>query len=246
VVTFTESCGSSNKISALVNTGRVVFGSDINAPKVSLKNCFVAGSVFAETVTLDNSIVLGGVFASKSMSIENSMVGLFNASQVKAGGINYLLYPTSFSVEPIEQIPGTTFNNLALADLGSLFKGDSPKPNTGRIEMNLQEDSQYMNLTDQEGSQYVVNSYSVAARVVVADLINFEKFENHFLITAASLGPQLLKSYSLIKENGQASDPLDLEHIVPFFFDILSGKKEISNLEARVSFEELKSKITKE
>jgi hypothetical protein len=180
------------------------------------------------------------------MSIENSMVGLFNASQVKAGGINYLLYPTSFSVEPIEQIPGTTFNNLALADLGSLFKGDSPKPNTGRIEMNLQEDSQYMNLTDQEGSQYVVNSYSVAARVVVADLINFEKFENHFLITAASLGPQLLKSYSLIKENGQASDPLDLEHIVPFFFDILSGKKEISNLEARVSFEELKSKITKE
>lgn len=245
-VLFKKACGSSNKISALVNAGKVVFGADVNAPKIALKNCFVAGSIFAENVTLENTIVLGGVFASKTLDIKNSIVGLFNASHVKAEGINYMLYPTSFSIEPIEQIPGTVFNNIALADLGSLFKGETPKPNTGRIEMNLQEDAQYMNLADKDGNQYVVNSYSVAARIIVADLINFEKMENHFLITAASLGPQLLKSYALIKEDGSASDPLDLAHIVPFFFNILSGKIDIPVLDAHVSFEDLKSKIIKE
>ena len=245
-VLFTKAVGSSDRISALVNSGRVVFGSDVNAPKVSLKNCFVAGSIFAETVTLENSVVLGGVFASKNLTIKNSIVGLFNSSHVKAEGINYMLYPTSFSVDRIEQTPGTSFNNISLAELGSLFKGEASKPNTGRIEMNLQEDAQYMNLSDKDGNQYVVNSYSVAARIIVADLVNFEKMENHFLITAASLGPQLLKSYSLIKEDGSASDPLNLAHIVPFFFNILSGKIDIPVLDAHVSFEELKSKIMKE
>ncbi|MDO4947536.1 MAG: hypothetical protein Q4E52_08160 [Fibrobacter sp.] len=245
-VRFAEACASSNKISALVLNGRVVFGADINAPKVALKNCFVAGSIFGEDVSLDNVVVLGGVFASKNLTITNSMVGLFNASQVSATGLNYMLYPTSFSVAPINQLPGTTFSNLALADLGAHFKGENPAPNTGRIVMNLQEDCQRMDLVDENDARYVVNSYSVAARVVVADLINFDKLENHFLITAASLGQQLIKTFHLVKNDGQSSDPLDLDHIVPFFFDVLTGKIEIPMLDARVSFEELKKNVIKD
>lgn len=245
-VYFQEACGSSHKISALLTSGKAIFGADINAPEVSLKNCFVAGSIFAKKVSLENSIVLGGVFASKELSLKNSMVGLFNAAQASAEGMNYLLYPTSFSVEPIQLVSGTVFKNLCLADLGSLFKGEEQKPGTGSIPMDLETEGQYITLVDKDGAQYVINSYSVAAKVVVADLLSAGKFENHFLITAASLGPQLLKAYSLTKENGETSSPLDLEHIVPFFFEILSGKRNISELDAKVPFEDLKDKMIDE
>jgi hypothetical protein len=58
-----------------------------------------------------------------------------------AGGINYLLYPTAFSVEPIALLPGTEFYNITLADSGALFKGAAVKPNTGKIRLDMSADS---------------------------------------------------------------------------------------------------------
>ena len=45
--------------------------------------------------------------------------------------------------------------------------------------------------------QKTLRSYTVVGKVLAVDLIDTDKFENHFLLTAASLGAQLLKTYDL-------------------------------------------------
>jgi len=105
---------------------------------------------------------LAEVFASKTLSIQNCIIGTFNAPEVNAGGVDYLLYPTAFSVEPMALLPGTEFWNLALADLGRLYKG-----RTGKTE--YQEKSVWTYrmtpsvtvLSDESGTKMLVNSYSV-------------------------------------------------------------------------------------
>jgi hypothetical protein len=81
----------------------------------------------------------------------------------------------------------------------------------------------------------------VAGRVLVSDLINIDNLENHFLIISASLGSQILKTYSLQKEDGGAAD-LTVDRIANFFFNILNGSLVIEEISGAVSFEELKQK----
>ena len=151
-----------------------------------------------------------------------------------------MLYPTAFSVEPMSQLPGTEFWNLSLADLGSLYKEEEEKPNTGKIKLDFTNDTQRTVLTDDNGTQTLINSYSVASRVLVSDLIDMEKMENHFLIISASLGSQILKTYSLTKSNGEKGPELNVKDIAEFFFNILSGKIQIKEIDGTVSFDELK------
>lgn len=243
IVYFKKTAASSNSVVSLLMKGKCIYGSDINAPSVKLKNCFVCGSVYGSEISLENSIVLGGAFASKILNIQNSILGTFNAPEVNAGGINYLLYPTAFSVEPMSYLPCMEFWNLALADLGSLFKKEEEKPYTGKIKVDIQHDTQRTVLTDETGTQTLINSYSVAGRVLVSGMIDFEKFENHFLIISASLGSQILKQYSLTRTGGQKSEELSVHNICSFFFDILSGKIEIREISGEVKFEELKKKF---
>ena len=172
--------------------------------------------------------------------MNNCIAGTFHAPQVDVGGINNLLYPTAFSVEPLNVIPGSELYSIALADLGSLFKNETEKENMGKIKIDISNDTQRTVLLDNDGSTILINSYSVADRVLVADMVDFEKMENHFLITAASLGSQILKNYTLQKQNGEKSDELTLENISSFFFRILSGEIQIRNLEGNISFDDLK------
>lgn len=117
------------------------FASDINAPEVKLKNCYVAGSIFAQTVELDNCIVLGGVFA-KDLLIRNSLFGTLNSTTCVMNGVNYMIYPTSFIDEAINYDSSTELWNLSIADLGALFKGDEEDPTTGKIKVNLKSTEQ--------------------------------------------------------------------------------------------------------
>lgn len=141
-----------------------------------MKNCMVCSSIYGTEVQLENCIVLGGVFSSRSLTLTGCMIGTFNSPEVNASGINYLLYPTAFSVEPMSFLPGTEFWNLSLADLGSLYK-EEEKPNTGKIKIDFENDTQRTVLTDDNGTQTLINSYSVASRVLVSDLIDMEKME---------------------------------------------------------------------
>ena len=241
-VVFRKAAASSDSVVALLVKGKCIFGADINAVSVKLKNCFVAGSIFAQDIQVEDSIILGGCFASKKLVMQNVVTGTFNAPDISSGGINYLLYPTAFSVEPMGCLPGTEFYNITLADLGSLYKGENEKENSGKIRLNIEADSQRTVLVDDEGTKTLLHSYSVASRVLVSDLINMEHFENHFLIVSASLGSQILKTYSLNKEDGSKSEDLTLENISEFFFKILNGSVQIKELNESVPFDELRQK----
>ena len=83
---FRKAVASSGSIVALLVKNQCIFGADINAATVKLKNCFVAGSVFANEIQLENSVVLGGAFASRSLVLQNVVAGTFNAPEVSAGG----------------------------------------------------------------------------------------------------------------------------------------------------------------
>ena len=241
-VIFRKALASSGSVVALLIKGQCIFGADINAASVKLKNCFVAGSIFANEIQIENSVVLGGCFASKKLSLQNVIAGTFNAPEVSSGGINYLLYPTAFSVEPMGCLPGTEFYNITLADLGALFKQEPEKPNTGKIRLDTDADSQRTVLVDEQDTKTLLYSYSVASRVLVSDLLNMENLENHFLIISASLGSQILKTYSLRREDGGKSDDLTLENISAFFFKILNGVVQIRELSESVPFDELRKR----
>lgn len=240
LIYFVKSVASSQSVSSLLTNGKAIYGGDVNAPTVKMKNCMVCGSIYGTEVQLENCVVLGGVFSSRSLTITSSMVGTFNSPEVNASGVNYLLYPTAFSVEPMSFLPGTEFWNLSLADLGSLFKGEDEKPNTGKIKIDFENDTQRTVLTDENGTQTLINSYSVASRVLVSDLVNMEKMENHFLIISASLGSQILKTYSLTKSNGEKGPELNVKDIAEFFFNIVAGKVQIKEMDGKLDFDELK------
>lgn len=240
LIYFVKSVASSQSVSSLISNGRAIYGGDVNAPTVKMKNCIVCGSIYGTEIQLENCVVLGGVFSSRTLVLSGCMIGTFNSPEVNASGINYLLYPTAFSVEPMSFLPGTEFWNLSLADLGSLYKNEEEKPNTGKIKIDFENDTQRTVLSDENGTQTLINSYSVASRVLVSDLIDMEKMENHFLIISASLGSQILKTYSLTKSNGEKGPELNVKDIAEFFFNILNGKIQVKEIEGKVTFDELK------
>ncbi|GMO22317.1 MAG: hypothetical protein Pg6A_09580 [Termitinemataceae bacterium] len=241
-IIFYKAAASSGSVFSFLLKGRCIYGADINATVVKLKNCFVAGSIFANEIQIEDTVVLGGVFASKKLSLQNVICGTFNAPEVMAGGVNYLLYPTAFSVEPVSTLPGAEFYNITLADLGSLFKGEPEKTGSGKIPIDIEADSQRTVLVDDDGGKLLLHSYSVAGRVLISDLLDTENFENHFLILSASLGSQILKTYSLQKPDGEKSDELTVPHIADFFFSVLNGKTQIQELSGSIPFDELRIK----
>lgn len=106
--------------------------------------------------------------------------------------------------------------------------------------MDIDDDHQRTVLLDNDdGSTTTVNSYSVSGRVLVADLIDFEKLENHFLIGAGALNSQILKAYSLTRADGEKKE-LTVENIADFFFKIISGAVQIQDISGEISFNDLK------
>ena len=239
-INFRKAVATSNSIVALLPTGRCIFGTDINASCVKLKNCFVGGSIFAGEIQLENCVVLGGCFASKKLTFQNVIMGTFNAPEVNAGGVNYLLYPSAFSVEPMSYLPGTELYNISLADLGALYKGEPEKKYTGKILMDFDSDSQRTVLIDENNVKTLINSYSVSGRVLVGSLLDFEKMENHLIILSASLNSQILKVYTLPKGDGSKSAELTNSNVADFFFKILVGTIQISSIDGTIPFDELK------
>jgi len=239
-LTFNKSVASANSVVSLGEGVKLLFGADLNAKVIKLRNAFISANVFAEEIMLENCIVIGGVFASSSLTLVNCIVGTFNAPSVSISKINHLLLPSAFSVEPISALPGASMINLSLADLGSLYKGLPEKTGTGKIQLDINNDKQRTVLVDGEKNQHLVNSYSVAGKVLAADLIDFEKLENHFLLTAASLGSQLLKAYDLGENVKGERATLSQKQIAEFFFAIMHGKIVIKELDDVFDLDEIK------
>jgi len=240
-VDFHGAVVSKKSVFAWLSSAKARFASDINAPEVKLKNCYVAGSIFAQTVELDNCVVLGGIFA-KDLSVRNSMFGTLNSTTCVMNGQNYMIYPTSFTEEAISYDSSTELWNLSIADLGALFKGDEENATTGRIKVNLKTTEQKIVLQNEDETTKNVYSYSVASQVVIFDLIKNGSFENHFLLEAAALDSQSLKMFNLTKANGEKSADMNTKNLAEFFFKILDGQIQVKLANASYSFEEFMKK----
>ena len=237
-VEFKKCVGSANSIVSRAANCRIIFNSDVNAKSVSLHNAFVAGSIYADEVTLDNCVVIGGVFATQNVELTNSIVGTFNTPQISISGVVNLLLPSAFSIERINATANAKMYNLSLADLGSLYRGMPESEKSGRIEINSSIDEVTSKLVDDQ-VQKTLRSYTVVGKVLAADLVNTDKFQNHFLLTAASLGPQLLRTYDMgVDKDGNVAS-LEIGKIRDFFFDILSGKIEIKDMDGKFSFADI-------
>ncbi|MCK9281634.1 MAG: hypothetical protein M0P71_13495 [Melioribacteraceae bacterium] len=241
-ISFKKSVGSANSIVARAPKCSLTFYSDINAKSVTLYNAFVAGSIYADDIILQNCVVIGGVFATQNIELTNSIVGTFNSPSVKIAQQIFLLLPSAFSIEKISSIPGSKFFNLSLADLGSLYKGLPQSPISGKIEININTDELKTTLSNDE-MQKTLRSYTVIGKVLAADLLDMDKFQNHFLLTAASLGAQLLKNYDLgVNQKGETI-PLTFEKLRDFFFDILLGKIEIQEISGKFDISDITNKF---
>lgn len=205
-IEFKKCVGSANSIVSRATNCKTIFYSDVNAKSVTLNNAFIAGSVYADEIVLENCVVIGGVFATQELDLKNSIIGTFNAPTVRIADTINLLLPSAFSIEKIAAAANSKLYNLSLADLGSLFRGQPEASDSGRIEINLDVDEVKSKLVN-EDMQKTLRSYTVVGKVLAADLVDTDKFQNHFLLTAASLGTQLLKTYDLGIGDGKSIPP---------------------------------------
>lgn len=241
-VQFKKCVASANSIVSRAASCEMTFYSDVNAKSVTLYNAFVAGSVYADEITLDNCVVIGGVFATQEIVLKNTTVGTFNAPTVRISGVINLLLPSAFSIERLDAAADTRMYNLSLADLGSLYKGQEQAPTSGRIQMDVNADEVKSKLADEQ-VQKTLRSYTVVGKVLAADLLDTDKFQNHFLLTAASLGSQLLKTYDFGVGPDGKPIRLDIPTIRQFFFDINSGKLEIKEMDGTFSVTDISGRI---
>ncbi len=241
-VRFEKCVGSANSVVSRANNCKVTFHGDINAKEVTLYNAFVAGSIYADEVTLENCTVIGGVFATHSIDLKSSIVGTFNTPSIHIADSVGLLLPSAFSIEKMVAAPDSKLYNLSLADLGSLYRGVPQSEYSGRIEMDIETDEIKTSLADSE-IQKTLRSYTVIGKVLATDLLDTDKFQNHFLLTAAALGPQLLKTYDLGLDKDGKPSLLTIEKIRDFFFDILSGKIEVQAIDGSFNIAQLAGKL---
>lgn len=240
-VVFRKSVGSVDTIASRASGCQLTFQSDINAKSVTLYNAFVAGSIYADEVVLDNCVVIGGVFATQGIEMNNCIVGTFNTPTVSIDGTVQLLLPSAFSIEKMVVATGAKFYNLSLADLGALYKGMPQAPESGRVVLDVDADEVRTTLTSEE-MQKTLRSYTIVGKVLAADLIDTDKFQNHFLLAAAALGPQLLKTYDLGPDKDGKTAVLSFDRLREFFFGILRGTVAVQDMQGNFSINEVAQK----
>lgn len=236
-VTFRKAVGSALSVVTRGMKCNATFCSDVNAKNITLCNAFVCGSLYGDEITLENCVVIGGVFATQSLSVKDCILGTFISPFVELDGNVNLLLPSVFSVERVNFTKTTHLYSLALADLGSLYRHQEESTESGKIEINLESDDLRTTLTDGE-QQRSLHSYSVIGKVLAADLIDTDKFQNHFLLTAAALGPQMLKTYDLGTDKDGQPAVLTTERLRAFFFELLHGKIKVKDLDGSFSIEQ--------
>lgn len=243
VVKFDKSLGAVESVVSHARECKVLMLADVNAREVRLTNTFIGGSIFADNISLENCVVIGGVFANKELFIKNSIVGTFNSQSVTLESANSILLPSAFSLEPINYNKGTTtLYNLALADLGAAYRGVEQNANTGRIKMNLDSDRLKSTLSS-ENSQMSVCNYTIIGKVLAADMIDWEKMQNHFLLTAAALGPKLLNTYDLGLDSEGKKATLTPEKISDFFMNLLGGKIQIKEIDGTFAINDITNNL---
>ena len=113
---------------------------------------------------------------------------------------------------------------------------------SGKIRMNLESDEIKSTLTT-DNRQMTVRNYTVVGKVLAADMIDWEKMQNHFLLTAASLSSQLLSVYDLgIDVNGEKA-VLSPERIYDFFMSLMLGKIAVPEIDGKFTIESISENL---
>ena len=157
------------------------------------------------------------------MELHNCIVGTFNSPSVRVSKAVYLLFPSAFSVEKMSFLPGTEVYNLTLADLGAIHAWNASSPEVREIALNIAQDEVKAVLAS-DGAQQILRTYSVVGKVLAADLADYDKLQNHFLISCASLSSQLLRTYDLGLDSQGNVVELTPQRIAGVFFDVLHGQ----------------------
>ena len=241
-IIFRKSVASSDSITSYAKECNLLFMADINAKRVRLTHAFVAGSIYADEIQLDVCVVIGGVFSTKSIDMKNCVVGTFNSNSVFMEGVSYLLLPSAFSGSPVEVTADAKLYNLSLADLGAVYKGTQQMENTGVIEMDVKTD-ELKTMLSEEQKTMLVYSYSVAGKVLAADLVDFERLQNHFLIGATAMGSQILRTYDLGTGADGQKAIIAPERVAAMFWDILHGKSKLQVIDGKFRIQDLAAKI---
>ena len=108
-IIFKKSVGSSNAVFSRAKECKLSFYSDINAKKISLRNAFVAGSIYGDEISLVNCVVIGGVFATQEVDLDDCIIGTFNTPSIIVSNNIYTLLPSAFSIEKINKLNFVTF-----------------------------------------------------------------------------------------------------------------------------------------
>jgi hypothetical protein len=232
---FRKAVGCSGTMACLFTTDRAAFHGDISAKKISMRNCFVSGSVMADDIDLDNCVVLGGAFATKRLSLRRTVAGTFNAPEVLLADRIFVLMPSAYSVEPISVAANAELWNLTTADLAALYFGTPESADSGKIRMDAKGDTIEVQLADPQGNRFTVRSLSVAGKVMMADMLDAENLRNHFILKTGALAGHLAKTFHL--EEGD----LVPEKVEELFFAILSGARDVKPLDKSVSFQDLRA-----
>ena len=238
-LTFRKAVASGGGID-LGDAGRKLFGADVNAATIRLRNAFVAANLFASEIVLEDCVVLGGAFTTKTLKMTNCVVGTFNSPSATISGNTYMLYPSVYTVEPLHMADGARLFSLTLADWGSLIKGLPENAVSGAVEIDPAADEQQISLEDKDGNVMLCETYSIAGKVLAADIMDLKKLDNHFMLSVGSLGEQLIKQYDFGCDRNGTPIKLNLGTIGQFFRDIQTGKIKVKPLDARISFDELK------
>ena len=114
--------------------------------------------------------------------------------------------------------------------------------NTGIIEMDVKTDELKTMLSEDQKTM-LVYSYSVAGKVLAADLVDFERLQNHFLIGATAMGSQILRTYDLGTGADGQKAIITSEKVASMFWDILHGKSQIQTIDGKFSIQDLATKI---
>jgi len=236
-IVFRKAAGCADSVVSRARNANLLFASDINAKKVTLYNAFVAGSIYADEVTLENTVVIGGVFATQKLDLNDAIVGTFHAATVSAASHLGLLLPSAFSIEKIYTAPNTRFYNYSLADFGAAYRGTEQSELSGKIKMDIDAVEVKTTLATDE-YQKTLLSYTVINKVLAVDLLDTDKFQNHFLLTAAGLNSQLLKTYTMGRDAEGNPVELTLEKIRDMFFGVLQGKIEIKDIDGSVDIKQ--------
>lgn len=237
-----KSVASSDSIISYAKECNLTFMADINTKRVRLTHAFVAGSIYADEIQLEDCVVIGGVFSTKNIDMKNCVVGTFNSNSVFMEGNTYLLLPSAFCGSPVEVTADAKLYNLSLADLGAIYKGTQQMENTGIIEMDVKTDELKTMLSEDQKTM-LVYSYSVAGKVLAADLVDFERLQNHFLIGATAMGSQILRSYDLGTGSDGQKAVITPERVAAMFWEILHGKSQLQMIDGKFRIQDLAAKI---